>query len=282
MKNILVPSDFSACANYAVKAALQLCRDFGANLHLYHVMDMPQNWNEFDEKQKNAYPEVKKEIQRGHSSFSKWKELASKQGTKIRIIFSGGTLLSSITEYIEKTNIDFIAMGSHGSSGKSEYFIGSNTQKVVRMVHIPVLILKDDFKKLSFKKIIFASGFNKKDQKVFRFFLSFISRYRPELHLLSINTVGYWSQPSIIIKAAMKDYQKIARPLNSQIHYYRDINVEKGIRHFVNAIEADLIAISNRSKKPIKRMFFGSTVEALVNHANVPVLSIDYKKQVTF
>jgi len=33
-------------------------------------------------------------------------------------------------------------MGSHGASGVEEIFIGSNTEKVVRLSEVPVLVIK--------------------------------------------------------------------------------------------------------------------------------------------
>ncbi|MFT7452175.1 MAG: nucleotide-binding universal stress UspA family protein, partial [Patescibacteria group bacterium] len=52
---------------------------------------------------------------------------------------------------------------------------------------------------------------------------------------------------------------------------------DAGIRHLSDELGADLIAISNEKRHPIKRIFSGSNVEALVNHAEIPILSIDFK-----
>ena len=46
--------------------------------------------------------------------------------------YSGDKLINAIKDYAKKHGVDFIVMGSHGASGKNEYFIGSNTQKVIR------------------------------------------------------------------------------------------------------------------------------------------------------
>src|SRR5215472_4079835 len=46
LKRILVPSDFSACSDAAVRYGLELARKFGARLHLLHVVQDPatQPW----------------------------------------------------------------------------------------------------------------------------------------------------------------------------------------------------------------------------------------------
>ncbi|MCB0635227.1 MAG: universal stress protein, partial [Lewinella sp.] len=60
-------------------------------------------------------------------------------------------------------------------------------------------------------------------------------------------------------------------------HLYRDLNPERGIRGLATELGADLIGISNLHRHPLKRVLSGSTVEALVNHSHLPVLSIDFR-----
>ena len=77
---------------------------------------------------------------------------------------------------------------------------------------------------------------------------------------------------------AMKEFQKLAAPLHAEIHLYRDFTIDNGIRFFASEIGADLIVISNHHRHPLKRIFIGSNVEAVVNHAELPVLSMDYEE----
>jgi nucleotide-binding universal stress UspA family protein len=41
-------------------------------------------------------------------------------------------------------NVDLIVIGSHGTSGFNEVFIGSNTEKVIRLADSPVLTVKNE------------------------------------------------------------------------------------------------------------------------------------------
>lgn len=51
-------------------------------------------------------------------------------------------------------------MGSHGTSGIEELLLGSNTEKVVRLSEIPVLVIKKEIGELKFKNMVFASDFS--------------------------------------------------------------------------------------------------------------------------
>ena len=168
-------------------------------------------------------------------------------------------------------------MGSHGVSGKEEWLIGSNTQKVIRKVHKNVLVVKNPIGELTFSKVLFATGLHTGEQECFNRFLEFLRPFDiDELHVMAVDTSGYFSQPSFLMLEALKDFQKIADAYPCQTHFYSDYSVESGIRHFTEEYDIQLIGISNHNRSKIKRILMGSNVEMLINHSQVPVLSIDF------
>ena len=279
MKNILVPTDFSACATYAVEAAFLLAEQFDAKLHFFTCLNIPINWSDYSVEKQNTYPEAQQRVENATQLLQKFKFKAEWNGIGVATIIRGGEFIKSLEEAVLSTKADFVVMGSHGASGKQEFFMGSNTQKAVRKLHVPILIVKNPIKKLNFKEVIYASSFNTEDKPSFQQFLNFIKWFKPEtIHLLSINTIGWFSQPSNIMKAAMEDFKALAPDLNCKAHFHRAFSVDAGVRDFAEEIAADLIVVSNQHRHPIKRIFQGSSVEALVNHADTPVLSIDFQK----
>jgi superfamily II DNA or RNA helicase len=59
-----------------------------------------------------------------------------------------------IKNHVDEHDIDLIMMGSHGTGGLKEAFLGSNTQRVLRTVSTPVLVIKNEIP-VDFKKIVF-------------------------------------------------------------------------------------------------------------------------------
>ncbi len=278
IQNILVPTDFSTCATFAVNAAVLLAKKHDATLHLITcttpIQGKPTTSNHGEEdadykrlinKTDLLLNDLEKNIKAKHE------KIIGKQ------VF--GSLVEAILTYTEANEIDLIVMGSHGVSGKNEYFIGSNTQKVVRKVHTPVLVIKNPVEHVNFKKVVFASAFNLSDKAVFEKMIELVSMDEPEIHLVMINTSSWFGQPAALSKAAMEGFKKYCYPLKCHIHFYRDFNIDAGIRHLSEDIKADLVSISNHEKHPIKRIFTGSSVEALVNHSEIPVLSLDYRDE---
>lgn len=252
MKNILVPIDFSECAIAALDAAEKWCEKFHSQLHLLHVKEAatdPQKISALIEK----YPSAIFSLVEQPSSA--WK---------------------AIVEYTERHSIDLIVIGSHGASGKSEYFLGSNTQKLVRMSDCPVLVIKKPLPKLSFDRVLFASQFRSEDLPVFHSFKNMVEPFLPELHLL-------WVSASIMDKneekalADMQVFESAAKPLMAQTHLVKSFSIDEGIRFLADDLKINLIGIGNHLQNPLRRMLVGSVVEALVNHSELPVLVVGMK-----
>lgn len=56
-------------------------------------------------------------------------------------------------------DVDLNVLGAHGKSGIKDIFIGSNTEKVVRLANSPVLTIKNDLEDFNLNTLVFASNF---------------------------------------------------------------------------------------------------------------------------
>ena len=276
IQNILAPTDFSACANNAVELASAFAKQLDASLFLYTNLEIPDQWPQMEAAQRNNYPEA---LQTIHNTEVLFRDIKTRHAElKIKTLYSGGKLFENIKAIVEDKSIDLVVMGSHGASGKNEFFLGSNTQKVLRQLHSPMLIVKNEMAEIKFDQAIFASSFNEHEKIAFRKFLQMASILKvQEIHLLSIHTDSFFNAPYVVTLEAMKDFAELSRKIPCQTHIYRDFTIDRGIRNFAEEVQADLLVISNHYRRPLKRMLAGSNVEALVNHAELPVLSIDFE-----
>lgn len=256
MNSILVPVDFSDCSKYALDAGMALATSRDSRLHLVHVLEKGESRESAEIALRELLPTLPK--------------------VDVELAILGDTTVKAISAYVAQKGIDLLVMGSHGASGKQEYFIGSNTQKVVRSVHCPVLVIKEPIPQLQFEKVVFASNFNDSEKTAFLHFKNFVKHYLPEIHLVHIQTTSFFEAPMIINQASMKEFAELARPMVCKKHLFQDLSVERGVRVFAEEIGADLIAISNYERHPVRRMLRGSKVEALINHSSIPILSIDF------
>ncbi|MEQ8703580.1 MAG: universal stress protein [Phaeodactylibacter sp.] len=274
MRTILSPTDFSIYARYATDAAAQLARRLEAQLHLLHCINLPDDWSSWNEQQRAMHPDVEQKVT---NAKLKLQELSNiYPDLEVKTTVCGSSLPKAVAEYVDQSAADLVVMGSHGASGKNEYFIGSNTQKVVREVHCPVLVIKEPVENLNFDKVVFASSFHQNERGAFLKFKEFVKPFVPEIHLVEIHTSSFFDPPYILSRQAMEEFKGLCAPFRCETHVFRNFSVDRGVRAFAEKIGAGLIGISNHYRHPLRRMLSGSNVEALVNHSDTPVLSIDY------
>ncbi len=272
---ILVPTDFSRFSQYAFDAAIEIAQIHKGEVHLYHSANIPDDWEDLPAETRYKDFFNKKIAIRAGNTLKEWQKRALEKGIPCDYHYTGGAYIQNIEEVLQKVEIDLIIMGSFGKS-KITAGLGSQTIKTIRKFDIPVLVLKTDLSSAQFKKVGFATGLNLEDQQAFHSFLRLIKPFPiQEIHIISIDTGSWFSQPGILMKEALKDFAAIAKEYNVNTHFYRDYSVHAGVTHFVDEFKLDLVAINNHISSPIKRFFQGSNVEAIVMETDIPVLSIN-------
>jgi nucleotide-binding universal stress UspA family protein len=136
---ILAPTDLSELSLAGINYALELAQSQDAEVILYYVVGIADNWprDEFDpvrglvEDQKHLLERFVRE---------NLSELSAK--VKVRQIVEIGVPYKSIVEKADEEHVDMIIMSTHGRSGFDHMVIGSVTEKVVRRANCPVLSIK--------------------------------------------------------------------------------------------------------------------------------------------
>jgi nucleotide-binding universal stress UspA family protein len=271
MKKILVPTDFSAQADYSLHVAAQLAKKHGCEIYLLHMLELPVN--EVDALSSHSeLPEAMFYMKLARKRFDQVLEKPFLKNIKVHEIVKFHQAFNGIIDTCKEFKIDLIVMGSHGVSGFKEMFIGSNTEKVVRTSDIPVLVIKNYHKKFRVKNFIYASDFSNENKKPFKMAIEFAKLNNAALHLLMINTPNKFLTTDEA-DSKMQEFMKGSRFKNYTINIYNDYTIEKGVLNFAHHIDAGLIGMSTHGRKGIAHFFNGSISEDLVNHAKRPVIT---------
>ena len=59
------------------------------------------------------------------------------------VVGEGHAVQEGIARALESTGADLVVMGSHGRRGIEKLVLGSVTQRVLGLVHVPVLVVRD-------------------------------------------------------------------------------------------------------------------------------------------
>ncbi|OMP31344.1 universal stress protein [Mangrovimonas sp. DI 80] len=271
MKKILVPTDFSAEAENALKVAAQLARRRDGEIYLLHMLELPLQQVDVMNTP-SELPEAMFFMKLAHQKFE---ELLSKdylEGiTVYENVQTDGTF-SNLVDKGHEFNADLIIMGSHGTSGIKEMFIGSNAEKVVRTSDIPVLVIKNNHDNFMVENFVFASDFKNDNKETYKQAVTLAKEFNAKMHLLMVNTANNFI-PTSEARQRILDFIKDYEFDNYTLNIYNDSSVENGILNFSKEINADLIGISTHGRQGIAHFFNGSISEDLVNHAKRPVIT---------
>ncbi|PTM10036.1 MAG: universal stress protein [Bacteroidetes bacterium] len=274
MKKIIVPIDFSEHSEYALKAAAQLAKKYNAELlalHMLEISDITLTTTEGEQYQKAVFF-----LKLAENKFETFLEKPYLQGIKVIPIVKHFKVFSEVNDVAKKEDADLIVMGSHGVSGFKEFFVGSNTERVVRNAEIPVLVIKHELANVSFDQVLFATNFDIENIQPYLRASRLFEKLGSKLTLLYINLPNEHFKSSVEIENKIAGFLKAAHgnldKLNS-VAYHADYTVELGILNYANKIGADLIAIPTHGRKGVTHFFAGSIGEDIANHSELPVIT---------
>jgi nucleotide-binding universal stress UspA family protein len=271
--HILTPVDFSETSMQALDHAIFMAKIFKSKLSLVHVIEPLRFADEF-----TAMAMLDTTIDKAIAK--KFDELANlvhlNHGIiKPETILKEGNISDTIVETAENINADIIVMGTHGTSGWAEFFIGSNTYKVVTQATCPVLSVQHHASKNGFRKIVLPIDDSIPSRQKVAHAVEFAKHYGAIVHVVGLITVD---EPEI-----HKKFDVMMKQVNEYLHKH-DVpfentilvgsNIAKMVMKYANDIEADLIIIMTEQEESVTGFIVGPYAQQVVNHSHIPVLSI--------
>ena len=287
MKKILVPTDFSEQAGYALDFAYQIALKSTAEIILINVVDYPglsSVWGGGMNVIGGAEPPldnldesfINNLLNRSKEEIRTMTRRLDPGSVKIKQVVEVGNPYFVITEKIEQENVNLVIMGTKGATGLEEVLIGSNTERVVRHAKCPVITIKKKRDYTKIHNIAFASNFEGDQAHVVEELFKLQDIFKAKLHLVKINTPNNFETNRTIFKE-MKTFVEKYNISNYSLNVYNDYIEEDGIIYFCEDIGADMIALATHGRTGLMHLLSGSIAEDIVNHAKRPVWTCKLK-----
>jgi nucleotide-binding universal stress UspA family protein len=144
IRNIVVPTDFSALSQAAAARAVTLARLDGASIHLVHAVRLPlvitpyavsvpaAVWEDVRNAAQKSLEEARKAIE------------AKGLSTVTAAIPDSNDAVQAIAAAVEAHAAELVVMGTHGHGGLEHAFLGSVAERTLRTIDRPVLAVKED------------------------------------------------------------------------------------------------------------------------------------------
>ena len=286
MKKILVPTDFSKEATIATDLGFDIAKKSGADLVLFHVVEEGST----SSSSFNVEGQVAAGAGRGIDSLFMIKliEKSKKQlqkavsdprysSVKVEGVMRVGNPYHGMRTVISEQKADLVIRGTAGRSALGGMVIGSNTEKVIRTAHCPVLTVQKKPATNDFKNIVFATSMSSSEEVFIRILKRTQAIYGSTIHLVRVNTPGDF-QRDYIVKEYMEKYAKKLQLRNYTLNIFNDLSVEEGVIRFADMINADLISMATHGRSGFAHVIAGSVAEDVASHASRPVLTFVVKR----
>jgi len=135
---ILVPTDGSEGVDRTLEHAVEMARRYDATLHALYVVDRRFELAA-DEDREDLIEQL---IQRGEEAVTAVAEAAEDAGVDAVTGVREGIPYKTILDYAAEADVDVIAMGTHGRTGRDRLaHLGSVTDRVVKNAAVPVFVV---------------------------------------------------------------------------------------------------------------------------------------------
>jgi len=259
MKRILVPCNFSTHAEQAIQFAIEVAEKNEGCVFVCTVLSDPEN------AQNQSGPQ----LTFGEAE-EKFPEFIAKFNTdKIAIEhhIKTGKITPTLLDFIEEQKIDLIVMGTSGSRGWSEAFMGSNIGKVVRTSPVPVFAVKNNTSVQQIRNIVFPCSMQPEEAQLILEIQKLQALFDARVHLLHVNINPRRDNQAALQK--LKEYAALHNLRQFTVNVAHNAVEKDGIIQFTREINADMIAMGTHGNRNPGNMYVSSIAADIANYANV-------------
>jgi universal stress protein A len=144
IRSILLPTDFSECANFALSYAASFARQAGASIICVHVIEpVVPTVGYTGMAEPLPIADISDQLEdSAERELPKIAECEECRGLEVEEVIAHGDAASEIVRVARERGVDLIVISSHGRTGLGRLLFGSTTESVVRHAPCPVLVVK--------------------------------------------------------------------------------------------------------------------------------------------
>ena len=274
MKNLLVPTDFSANAFVAAKYAAELAKKKVWHVELCHAFR--PFYSDFQDDQENQSDRELAVIEATRKMTHLIKKL---QTLYPEVSISGECVIGHVIEVIQKQaeqkDAHLIIMGTKGATGLKSVFLGSITFEIIQHSTIPVLAVPRRIKKRGLHKIGFATNYHAAEIAALQDFVDIMD---DGLQLIPFHLyqMGKQQETYRMEQWKMKVNKMVScKKMKFKIAPFRKLPA--GIRRFIRKEQLDALVLTTSDKNFLNSYFHKGLVKTIALRPHVPVFFIKEK-----
>lgn len=284
-KNILYLTDFSKASKAALAPAMTVARNYGAVIHVLHVLVLSRH-NCINPELRAALYRADEEITRAEMDKLDSELAGINHQTMVE---RGAEIWPAVEEAIKKHDFDLLVLGTHGRTGSLKLRLGSVAEEIFRRCPVPVLTIGPEVyggahNDGRFCRVLFATDFEAESDAAAHLAVSLAQENKAQLILLHVLD---GAQPGVegiagpSVAEIMHELHEIV-PKGAELCYRSEVIVKYGdpAKQIVETAKgrcADLIVLGVRDHADTLDMATHvekATAHKVLVHARCPILTV--------
>jgi nucleotide-binding universal stress UspA family protein len=260
-KPILIPTDFTVVAEYAVEAAARFARALKTEIVLVHIA-----------KKAADIADATAKVTAEAGNFS------AEYGVKVSGIVREGSIFTTIAETVEELGANLVFLGTHGAKGMQKV-IGSWCLKVTTTSKVPVVVVQGHSKDI--KRVVFPIDFRKENREKIGWLCNVGNLFDANVYIFRDKVY----KDVKLERGIQTNLVFTQKYLNAKKIFY-NVEIAEGKGSFAKetlkyaeSIDANLIIIATTKNISTTDYLLGPTEQTIIgNEAQIPVMCINPKK----
>jgi nucleotide-binding universal stress UspA family protein len=293
-QRILCATDLSDFSNSAVIQAIGMAKEFGATLYICHVIDLPMvtmHGAAF------VYQEDQIEEMRT-GALGQIKALVSDTDLDWHPVVEIGPVSSTLCRLVTDKQADLAIVSTHGHKGFKRLFLGSVTERLLRTIGCPLLVvtppekplaMKQRFKGFGFRQIMVGCDFSADSDRAVDYGFSLAQEFQAVIHLVHVvepfvyrdTTLPEATKTEALTNVTDGCRQRLEAMVPEGADNWCRVEIActagkpfQALGAYAGSHAVDLIVLGVRGHSLVETMLLGSTTDRLIRGVSCPVLSV--------
>ena len=290
IRNILVPTDFSATSRNAYHYAKRLADTIDATITVVHVDEYSMPVADFsmvplatintaplleDEKKRLSQAELEMFIAEEDTSDG-WLMVQTQVKTKVL----QGSIVGSLVEASESNDTDLMVVGTTGLQDFLAKIIGSTSLELANKAHCPIILVPQNAQWHGLERVMYASNYESATPKMIREIADFALSINATIHFVHIKD-AHSEAKSKVTDTVWDELFAMADPnLSFKIYSIYETDKMEDLKKYAEENNIDLMVFVSRHRSFWGNLMHKSVTENIALSTNTPmmVLHLDDEK----
>jgi nucleotide-binding universal stress UspA family protein len=267
MNNFIVPVDFSAESMNGLKMAIIFSKKAHINIKLIHVLSkLSETEKQVSEKEQAVAEEQLERL---------IDEIKPQLGndSQIEYVIARGRVYQEVVNIAGQTPNSVISSSTHGASGFQEFFIGSNTFRILSATDKPVITLRKNVCPSAITRIVLPIDMSSDSRQKVPYTTEIANLFGAEVHVVGIHTTKTRQDIRKIRSYVSQVAGYVEGKVNCVTNEVFGSDVADMIINYANTVKADMISITTGQSSGLS-LIIGNTAHQILNKADIPVLCL--------